>query len=586
MNSKLKLKSKLDPNSKSKPKSKSASWGITVFGLCFLIPALIILVMGPLNTFRLHFLTSFWEQIPAKLISIDVKPHHGNDSTTYSLEGTYSFNYLGITYHSSQISYFNRYDNLGDWHSKSQNNILQAAAKGRLIAWVNADNPNESYLVRDIRPSHMFLIFIFVLVFGGTGAALILYGRYSGKKPSNENGILYSVQQYTHWILGFMAFIFITISLPAVIAIPSEMASGNAAILVALVFPLAGLGMAYAARHSLKNWRYYGRTPLLLNPYPAKNSGQIGGEITVAHRGLKASWSVTLQCVRKVKGTGKNSSSHETVLWQRKTQPEIREVGDKTLVRFVFSPDEELPASYQKGRTSLFWRLSLQGPQTPVKLERNFVIPVEEGVGHSTVELTAEHVSKVSKKQLIEAKKSISRQLEIREHNDEFFVVSKAGRHLSMSLWLTVMGAIFAGVGLFLFHQAATEGLMLYFMGSIFSLFGVPCFFGGIFMLGRSLETSISGGVVHTKRSWFGRPLWRRKAHFHNGDQLILNKSGSMTSGAATTEFFNIDLNYVPSLDSGGKQVTIRIAEGIDNREAGEFLIARLNALLVSDELL
>jgi hypothetical protein len=171
-------------------------------------------------------------------------------------------------------------------------------------------------------------------------------------------------------------------------------------------------------------------------------------------------------------------------------------------------------------------------------------------------------------------------QLDIQEKNGEMYIASDAWRNLSMSLGMAFMGFVFSGVGIFLFHQAAKEGAMLYFMGVVFSLFGVPMVMGGIFMLGRSLETTISDGVVHTKRAWFGRALWRRKVSFNSADQIILKKSGSMTSGTKTTEFFNIDLK-----DASGASRKVRIAEGLDNREAGELLVERLKALLVSDEL-
>jgi hypothetical protein len=67
---------------------------------------------------------------------------------------------------------------------------------------------------------------------------------------------------------------------------------------------------------------------------------------------------------------------------------------------------------------------------------------------------------------------------------------------------------------------------------------------------------------------------------FNRADQIILKKSGSMTSGTKTTEFFNIDIQ-----DTSGASRKVRIAEGLDNREAGELLVERLKALLVSDEL-
>ena len=567
-------------NKDSTNKKVSSHWGTTIFGLFFLLPAIVLLVMGPLDTLRIHFMTSTWDQVPAQLNDIQVESHYGDDSTTYSLSSSYTYQYFGTSYKGSRVGYDTSNDNIGDWHSETASDIRRAASSGQLTVWVNGDNPSESYLVRDVRLYKMFFTLIFVLVFGGVGVGVMLFGLHSSKKATHDNGIVYSGQNYTHWVLGFMAFIFTAISLPAVLAIPSEMASGNPAILVVIVFPLIGAGLGFGAYKSLKNWRYYGPTPLLMNPCPGKNNGQVGGEITIAHSSLRANWSVTLQCIRKVQGSGKNSSSRESVLWQRKTTPEIREVGNKTLVRFVFEPDENLPASYRKGRTSVFWRLTLVGPQAPVKLERHFVLPVEEGTTQSTLALSEAHVQQVTKEELVDARESMNSQLDIQEKNGEMYIASDAGRNLSMSLGMAFMGFVFSGVGIFLFHQAAKEGVMLYFMGVVFSLFGVPMVMGGIFMLGRSLETTISDGIVHTKRAWFGRALWRRKVSFNSADQIILKKSGSMTSGTKTTEFFNVDLK-----DASGASRKVRIAEGLDNREAGELLVERLKALLVSDEL-
>lgn len=577
---------------KNRTKKKvSSHWGTTIFGLFFFVPALFILVLGPLDTIRIHLLTSTWDQVPAQLNFIDVESHYGDDSTTYSLSSSYTYQYFGTHYTGDRVSYYTGSDNIGEWHSDTAQAVRRAASAGQLTVWVNGDNPSESYLVREIRLYKMLFTFIFILVFGGVGLGIMLFGMHLTKKSTHDNGLVYSGQNYTHWVLGFMAFVFTALSLPGVIAIPSEIASGNLAILAVLIFPVAGLGLGFAAYKALQNWRYYGRTPLLMNPCPAQNNGQIGGEITITHRGLEANWSVTLQCIRKVQGSGKNSSSRESVLWQSKTQPEIREVGDKTLVRFVFEPDQDLPASYSEGRTSLFWRLTLEGPQAPIKLERHFVLPVVEGSGRSSLVLTAEHVQQVTKKQLADAQESINSQFDIRTNNEAMFIESAAGRNLPMSLGLAFMGIIFSAIGVFLFYQAASEGFMLYFMGTVFSLFGIPFFLGGVFMLGRSLETTISGrtisgSTVHTKRAWFGISLWRRTAKFDNADQVILSSAGSMTSGTKTTEFFNIDLKDAPVVGSDRKQRKIRIAEGIDNREAGELLVARLKALLVFDELL
>ncbi|SIS43670.1 Protein of unknown function [Thalassolituus maritimus] len=553
------------------------SIGTFIFGLMFLGPALGLFLFGPLDTLRLHVMTSGWTQIPATLQRIDIEYHHG-DTTTYSLEGLYSYRVNGLDYSSSRISYDESPDNIGDWHATTESKIRRASASQALTAWVNPDNPSESYLVRDIRWEKIGFMMIFVLVFGGAGAGIMLFGRYSARQADVASGVVYSGQNLMHWVLGFMSMVFLLISLPAVLSVPSEFSAGNHAILLVLLFPLVAAGLGLAAYRSRKNWLFYGRTPLYLNPVPGQVQGQVGGTLKINKTGLGESWNVRLKCVSQTRSSGKKSSTRETLLWQSSTLPEVTESNDETCLNFVFNPDPELPQSYRKGRKAVIWRVEVEGPTEPVKFQRQFVVPVVEGAANSTLDISTEHQSKASRSQVAAAEASLSQNLDMTLSGDDFVIHSAAGRHLSFFLVFMFAGIAFAGAGVFMFKQAATEGVTLYFMGGIFFLVGAPMALGGLFGLGRSLESRCEDGKIETVRYWMGRALWRRSTEFRSAQQLELKAAGSSSTGNSTKEYFHIRIR--------DGQRKVRIAEMIEGREAAELLMDRLRASLISDELI
>lgn len=71
------------------------SWGVVLFGLPFLAAGLAVLVLSPLDTLRLHWLSGSWAQVPATLHNIDVASSRSSDSTTYRIVGSYSYSFSG-----------------------------------------------------------------------------------------------------------------------------------------------------------------------------------------------------------------------------------------------------------------------------------------------------------------------------------------------------------------------------------------------------------------------------------------------------------------------------------------------------------
>lgn len=388
-----------------------------------------------------------------------------------------------------------------------------------------------------------------------------------GKKPISSS------EKHGFWLFGIMAAVFLGVSLPGLKAIPDEAGNGNWMILLVLLFPLAGLWLAYMAWKTWRNWRYYGPAPLYLNPEPGQIGGDIGGLITLNRRLDKEHWSVTLQCVRiRISGTGKNRSRHERVLWQADQVPEVRHSADGSEVLFCLETPSELPATDDKGSNQIEWRLLLTGPTEPIPLERSYTLPAQPGSARSTVELTQAHVRHHAQRSHLEAITDAAEQIDVQPTSNGLVIHSRAGRNLGMKFMILVFGLVFSAVGIGLGGIAAREGLMLYLMAAAFCLFGFPMLVGGVFMMGRSLSARIEGTQVTVVRSWCGRTLWQRRGNLHQADQLLLENNATTTQGRKTTEFFSL------AMKDGRK--TIRLAEGLVGRSVAEAFRDNLTVLL------
>jgi hypothetical protein len=80
------------------------------------------------------------------------------------------------------------------------------------------------------------------------------------------------------WVSLLFGVAFIGISLPGVLAVPDEIAKGNYAVLLVLLFPLVGIGALVLFVYSLIAWRKFGRTEIILDPAPGSIAGYVVGK--------------------------------------------------------------------------------------------------------------------------------------------------------------------------------------------------------------------------------------------------------------------------------------------------------------------
>ena len=82
---------------------------------------------------------------------------------------------------------------------------------------------------------------------------------------------------FVRWLF---AVAFIGFSVPLVLVLPKELAGGNWPALIAVLFPLVGVGMLYSAIVRTLEWRRVGRLALVLDPFP----GSLGGDAALHGR--------------------------------------------------------------------------------------------------------------------------------------------------------------------------------------------------------------------------------------------------------------------------------------------------------------
>lgn len=554
--------------------NKKAGVGGYLFGGIFLFAGLAVMMYVGLLPVGKYLLSGQWERVPATVLSSELHRHRSDGPSTYSVTARYRYSYQGRTFTSDQVGLYGGSDNVGDYWQQLGSRLDRARASNRALqAWVNPSNPTQAYLDRTFRWSTL----IFGLTFGGVFALVgggVMYLMRRGRDPQTVSGTgQYSSREKSgHWLMVGFGAVFILLPSPAYLEVWKEVSRGNYMILLVLLFPLAGAGIALAGLRMRNNYRFFGPTPLALDPQPGQAGGQVGGSIQLG-RALSAEQSVTvwLSCIRcYYSGSGKDRKTRESIRWQNRQRAWCRPVQSGTEIQFCFDAPADQPATRERDRSVsgrkdwIRWRVELDGQVQGRALKRSWDVPVEAGSGSSRYELPASHLEADQRDRKMDALESANQQIEVEQTSEGLHLISRAGRNLGMKLGLLVFGGAFAAVGTFLFIQAAEEGFMLYIMGSIFGLIGYPMVLATLYTLARRLDAWVRGGEVRNQRRWLGIVLFRREGQLLNADQLVLESGMSSTSNGRKTEYMTLYAKV------DGKK--LRLAEGIAGREAGEAL--------------
>lgn len=539
------------------------------------------------NTFYESWDMQQWAQVEARLITAGYETHTGDDSDTYKAYARYSYSYGGGLYTGDRVTIAGGGDNIGDYQTDMGSALSAKLARGQPVTvWVNPDQPSQSIIDPGIRWGLIGFKSIFLFVFGGVGLGLLVF---IWRAPKDKDA---SLPQYKDapWLLNhdwqtptirsgsraamwgawaFAAFWNLISSVTPFMAYKEVTESQNYLALIALLFPLVGIGLlTWAVRRTLE-WRRFGPAPVTLDPFPGSVGGHVGGTIDLnLPFDSAAHFQVTLTSLHSyISGSGKNRSRKEKPEWQDEIVAHSDPGNKGTRLTFRFDVPAGLPETdaLQEGDDYYLWRMNVSADVPGADLDRDYDIPVY-ATAKSSRQLSSLAVERGRDAQRDLSDASVRDLVRINQGVMGRSMFYPMGRHLMSNLFGMIFGAAFAGAGYFLIVQ---EGATIF--GSIFGGAGALVGLMAFYMMSNSLEVSQDGTSIHTVRRWLGVPV-RRKS-MHRTQFVKLRKKSSMKTQKGGKHVIYYAIHMVDQ--KGDKMVVGQGFRGESEADAATRLIAK-----------
>ncbi|MDO8344926.1 MAG: DUF3592 domain-containing protein [Cellvibrio sp.] len=559
-------------------------WLLLLFALPFAGVGIGTLVLGIIPSLYEWQQMKSWPQVEAHLLEAGLSVNRGDDSDTYQVTARYTYRYQIQDYTSERVAIMGGSDNIGDFQQDLARHLELAHRTGRPIpVWVNPENPSDAVLNRELRWNMLGFKMIFVLVFGGVGIGLMVFTLKAKvgatNHPESASKPWLAQQEWASsevtcnskgslWLIWGFALIWNLISLPATLAVPEEWADGNKLILIALIFPLAGMYLLYWAINSTLSWRRFGQLRLALDPYPGSLGGQVGGtlDVPIAYNPQQR-FPVNLQCVRSyVTGSGKSRSRHESLVWQSSglahSQPAAT---GGTRLAVCFDVPADLPASESASDDYRFWRLELNAGLPGVDLHRQFEIPVfaTKEKSRTALPLSTAHPQLNEEREAnIEAVADI-KQIPggVRMH---YPMLEGAANNL-VGL---VCGLFFAGAGVLMHLESDAPAIMVWIFTLIGGLITLIC----LKWLFTSLHVQLDHNGLISERYWLGMPIGRDQIPRAEIKKLYIDISARGQSAKGYQEICKIF-----ALSRDGKKILI--AMNLKGRDTAQLALEAIGGL-------
>ncbi len=365
------------------------------------------------------------------------------------------------------------------------------------------------------------------------------------------------------------------LSVPVVgLAVPQELAKGNWPVLLALLFPLAGLWLLHVAVLKTLEWRRFGCLYLDLDPFPGSLGGDAGGVVELAEPYSKnIRFDITLSCVHAwVLGHGSDRRRHEKVLWRGRAgvpgEPGMR----GTRVRFRFAVPEHLPQSEPVSDDYHYWAVHLMADLSGVDLDRTFEIPVF----HTEEPLRSrQRVPYAAEAAALEPPGSVVR---VYRGADCLRLDYPSSRSRGIGLAISSVGLFFLGAPIAIGMGSGWLGMPgqlglsigtlagAGIMSLVFGLVGLGISLVGLYVMTNSLQVQVSGQEILTCRRLFGVPIRERAVPFEQVTGVDHHIAMQTGQGARATVRYSIDVH----LRDGGK---LCLGDGLRGRPLADHVL-------------
>ena len=342
------------------------------------------------------------EEVPAEIVSVNRWVSRDSDSNSTEAQATYRYQYLGRSFTGTRVSLHKGSDSIGGFQEDTYRELLSHRGS-TFRCFVNPANPAEAVLYRDLRWELIGFYSIFLVVFGGAGFGLMAMGLLGGKKAKREaelkeghpdepwkhkeawaTGKIVSTTKPVLVMSAIFAVFWNAISSPLWFMIPEIVENENKLALLAFMFPVVGGGLIFWALRNFVRYKKFGESVFEMGTLPGVIGGPLAGTIrTTVNVRPEDGFELTLSSVRvRQTGSGKNRSTHETVLWQ-KSHVIARELLAYDLRRSAIPVSFAIPFDGKASDESnaddrIVWKLEVAAAVPGVDYHATFEVPVFE----------------------------------------------------------------------------------------------------------------------------------------------------------------------------------------------------------------
>lgn len=504
------------------------------FGSIFLAVAIFVGAFITYPELKLGHDAESWSTTEGELIEVRVITHHGDDSTTYSLEGSYRYTWQGKTYQGDQIGIYTGSDNVGSWHTDTRDRLYaEAREHGHVTVFVDPADPSRALLDRTIRWSLAMFELVFMVMFGGAGLSIMGMGFGEFRKrvlPEGPREV--SDGSWVRLVFGLLSTIVPLVV--AMIVVPPALEEGNLWPLLIFLFPTFGIPMLGSGIYDILARSRWGHVQLHLD-----SDAEIGGEL-VGHVELartlpaEAQMEITWQQQTRRVRTDSDGDTHTTfeTTWKVLGLGTVERRPAPARVAFAFPvPHEARPT--EPGDGGGRWLLELRAEVTGLDFSRTFEVPVHDSGLMPERRIDPENYSNADEEFTPDPRHAV-----VRESGLDLWLDFPASRRRGMAFALCIFGAVFVATGLAL--EFLTDEMMATFMGVIFTFAGALTMALGAWWLGASSHVHLSMNGLEVTRRWMGLAVSTDTATLTELDALDMSTDATVGSDGETTVYWTL----------------------------------------------
>lgn len=533
---------------------------------------------------------SGWQETPARILTVEVNAGDDGDST--STVATYEYEWSGERYTGDRVSLYFASDNIGAFQQRVATELTEHQKSGQPFrCFVDASDPSQSILYRDLRWKMLSFLSVFGTMFGTVGLGLLFatLTSFPGQREEARLRRLHPAERWrwkpewsdefvrgegsSRWFLGLAGY-WLTAALPGGIGAVNAIAQGNVLSVFGLIIPgIAFLITRSAIRAELRR-QMFGESRVHLDRFPAITGGQMSGVLRIENDvDPRAIWHLTLTCTTTT-GSGEDSTEDTAFESSQTIEGTQHSTGwGQSEVPFEFVIPYTAPQTDLEGNSQAVWKLTVKSDGTEREYSDKFTLPVfrtsESSRKFRSEQDSARDQSRLEKRldNVFPDKALTDARLQIREQaNGTVTVIAPPARYIKVA---AVMG------GFVLFWDAIclvlwnVDAPMLFPIA--FSLGGLLITYWWLGILLQSTSLEIGTHEITFRNGW---PGTAREYCVPIDDIRDVSISSNMSVG--NTQYPNVRIHL-----SSGEQMTVMSL--IRSRAAADRLVERIMEALVRD---